>query len=190
MELVDQSKFNQARKLIILLSIVIPVVVAVLFKVKIEFEGLEFLPGVYASINALTAVFLIYAKIAIRRDKLELHRTLIRIALLLSLLFLALYVAYHMTSDSTVFGDSNGDGSLDILERQNTGLMVYFYYPILISHIVLSVAVIPLVLFSYLYAWQGDFVKHKKWNRFAYPIWLYVAISGVVVYLMISPFYN
>jgi putative membrane protein len=120
---------------------------------------------------------------------MELHRALIRIALGLSVVFLLLYVAYHMTSDSTLYGDSNGSGSLDILEKAKIGAMAYFYYTLLISHILLSIAVIPLVLFTYLFAWQGDFVKHKKWTRFSFPIWLYVAVSGVVVYFMISPYY-
>ncbi|MDP5011100.1 MAG: DUF420 domain-containing protein [Crocinitomicaceae bacterium] len=112
--------------------------------------------------------------IAIKARKIQLHRGLIRFALLLSLLFLVLYVAYHMTSDSTPYG-----GESRIL-----------YFSLLISHIVLSVAVIPIVLFTYLFAWEGNFVRHKKWTKIAFPIWLYVAVSGVIVYIMISPFYK
>jgi putative membrane protein len=92
----------------------------------------------------------------------------------LSIVFLLSYIAYHITSDTTKYG-----GDLPIV-----------YYFILISHILLSVAVIPIVLFAYLFAWEGDFVKHKKWTRFAFPIWLYVAITGVVVYWMIFPYYK
>jgi putative membrane protein len=99
---------------------------------------------------------------------------LIQASLFLSVLFLLCYVAYHITSDSTAYkGDLPG-----------------VYFPLLISHIVLSVAVIPIVLFTYLFAWQGDFVKHKKWTKFAFPIWLYVAVTGVIVYFMIAPFYQ
>ena len=105
---------------------------------------------------------------------MALHQKTIQVALGLSVLFLLCYVAYHMTSDSTPYG-----GSTKVL-----------YYFILITHIFLSVAVIPIVLFTYLHAWEGNYQKHKKWARFAFPIWLYVAITGVVVYLMISPYYG
>lgn len=187
--LTDPNKAKQAKKLIIALSIVIPVVVAVLFKVKIEGFDFSILPSIYATINGITAIVLIGALMAIKKDNRELHRGLIRFALLLSLLFLALYVAYHMTSDSTMYGDSNHNHSIDILEKGKIGATAYFYYVLLISHILLSVAVIPLVLFTYLFAWQGNFVKHKKFTRIAFPIWLYVAVSGVIVFFMISPYY-
>lgn len=178
------------RKLIIVLSVVIPLVVAVLFGVKIDGFDLSFLPSVYAVINGLTAIVLISALVAIKQKNVPVHRALVRFALLLSLLFLVLYVAYHMTSDSTVFGDSNHSGDLDILERTAIGGMAYVYYFLLITHILLSIAVIPLVLFTYLFAWEGNFEKHKKYTRFAFPIWLYVAVTGVLVYLFISPYYH
>ena len=171
---IDPEKVKTFRKLIIAVSIVIPIVVAILFGVKIEGFDLTFLPKIYASINGITAVVLISALIAIKARKIQLHRGLIRFALLLSLLFLVLYVAYHMTSDSTPYG-----GESRIL-----------YFSLLISHIVLSVAVIPIVLFTYLFALEGNFVRHKKWTKIAFPIWLYVAVSGVIVYIMISPFYK
>lgn len=95
-----------------------------------------------------------------------------------------------MTSDSTMYGDTNNSGSLDILEKAKVGATAYLYYVLLISHIMLSVAVIPVVLFTYLFAWQGNFDKHKKWTKIAFPIWLYVAVSGVIVYFMISPYYG
>lgn len=168
------EKVKNARKLIIVLSIVIPLAVAILFKVKIPGYDLSFLPPFYAGINGLTAILLIGALIAIKNKNVNLHQTLIQSSLFLSVLFLLCYVAYHITSDSTEYkGDLPG-----------------VYFPLLISHIVLSVAVIPIVLFTYLFAWQGDFVKHKKWTKFAFPIWLYVAITGVIVYFMISPFYT
>jgi putative membrane protein len=104
---------------------------------------------------------------------MKLHQRTIQTCLAISLLFLLCYVAYHMTSDSTVY-----EGSYKAI-----------YYFILISHILLSVAVIPVVLFTYLFALEGNYVKHKKYTRFAFPIWLYVAVTGVVVYWMISPYY-
>ena len=168
------AQIAKFRKLIIALSIVIPVVVAALFKIEIEGVDFSFLPPIYAGINGLTAVVLVSALIAIKTKNITLHQRLIQTALVLSLLFLAAYVAYHITSDSTPYG----------------GQYVILYRIILISHIVLSVVVIPIVLFTYLFAWQGDFKRHKKWTRFAFPIWLYVAITGVIVYMMISPFYE
>lgn len=189
MELMDQSKAANAKKLIIALSVVIPLAVAALFKIRIGDYNLTFLPGIYATINALTALVLIGALRAVKAKKIELHRGLIRLALLLSSLFLVLYVVYHMTSDSTMYGDTNHSGTLDILEKAKVGLTANVYYVLLISHILLSVAVIPVVLFTYLFAWQGNYDKHKKWTKIAFPIWLYVAVSGVIVYFMISGYY-
>ena len=170
----EASELKRAKTAIYIASVAIPVVVAILFKVQIEGVDLSFLPPMYATINGITALVLISALIAIKKGNMQLHRSLMRFALLLSLLFLAAYVAYHMTSESTPYG-----GSAEPV-----------YYAILISHVILSIVVIPLVLFTYLFAWQGDFVKHKKWTRFTWPIWFYVAVTGVVVYLMISPYYS
>jgi len=179
------------RKLIIALSIVIPVVVAILFKVKIEIDyDLHFLPSIYAGINGLTAILLVVALIAIKQKKISLHEGIIKVCMGLSVLFLLLYITYHMTSDPTKYGDLNGNGELDPYELtalSSTGKIAYFF--ILITHIVLSVAVIPMVLFSYLYAWEGKYDKHRKWTKITWPLWFYVAASGVVVYLMISPYY-
>lgn len=169
----NPQKVKQFRKLIIALSVIIPIAVALLFGIKIDGVDFSFLPPIYAGINALTAVVLISALIAIKSRNIALHQRLIQFALILSLLFLVAYVLYHITSDSTSYG---GDYKA-------------LYLIILISHIVLSVLVIPIVLFTYLFAWQGNYERHKKWTRFAFPIWLYVAVTGVVVYLMISPFY-
>jgi len=168
------AQLAKFRKLIIALSVIIPVAVAALFGIKIDGVDFSFLPPIYAGINGVTAVVLISALIAIKAKNMKLHRGLMRVALLLSLLFLVAYVAYHITSDSTSYG----------------GAYATLYYIILISHIVLSVIVIPLVLFTYLFAWQGNFERHKKWTRFSFPIWLYVAVTGVIVYFMIAPFYS
>jgi putative membrane protein len=170
----NDKQIAKFRKLIIVISIVIPIAVAALFGIKVDGVDLSFLPPFYAGINGLTAVLLIGALVAIKSKNMNLHQRLIQTCLMLSLLFLLCYVAYHMTSDSTPYG----------------GEMKVLYYFILISHILLSIAVIPVVLFTYLFAWEGKFDKHKKWTRFAFPIWLYVAVTGVIVYLMISPYYK
>jgi putative membrane protein len=174
---------------IYVLSVVIPAAVAALFGIKIQGVDLSFLPPIYATINGLTAVTLIAALFSIKKGNRTLHERLMKLSILFSILFLLGYVAYHMTSDPTIYGDLNGDKVLSIEEASQIKGTVMIYYSLLISHILLSVAVIPLVLFSYFFAWKGDFVKHKKWVNYAFPIWLYVAISGVVVFVMISSFY-
>jgi putative membrane protein len=170
----NEAQIAKFRKLIIVVSIVIPIAVAALFGISVDGVDLSFLPPFYAGINGVTAILLIGALVAIKRKNMNLHQRLIQTCLALSLLFLLCYVAYHMTSDSTTY----------------KGEMKAVYYFILISHILLSIAVIPVVLFTYLFAWEGKFDKHKKWTRFAFPIWLYVAVTGVIVYLMISPHYK
>ena len=186
-----QSTKPGLRKLIIALSIIIPLVVAALFKVKIEGYDWHFLPSIYACINGLTAILLVVALIAIKQKKISLHERIIKVCMGLSVLFLLCYIAYHMTSDPTVYGDLNGSGGkLDTYEKLHVSSASQItYYIILITHIILSVAVIPMVLFSYLYAWEGKFDKHRKWTKITWPLWFYVAASGVVVYLMISPYY-
>lgn len=180
---------SELRKWIIAISIVIPIAVAALFGIKIEGVDFSFLPPIYATINGLTAVLLLLALAFIKNGKVQQHQKTIQVALALSVLFLLCYVAYHMTSDSTVYGDLDANGKLDEIELSYVKDSRLAYVILLLSHIVLSVAVIPLVLFTYLHAWEGNYQKHKKWAKFAFPIWLYVAITGVIVYLMISPYY-
>ncbi|SHJ59634.1 DUF420 domain-containing protein [Pseudozobellia thermophila] len=167
---------KRLNRLITVVSIVVPIVVALLFGVKIpNVERLGFLPPIYAAINGLTALLLCGAVWAIRRGKRKWHQNLVNACVGLSLLFLLMYIAYHMTSESTPFGGE--------------GLVKYVYYFILVSHIVLSIVIIPLVLKTYTFAYLGKFKVHRKWATITFPIWLYVAITGVVVYLMISPYY-
>lgn len=187
--LTDPTKIKQIRWAIIALSVAVPLIVAGLFAIKVEGVDFSFLPPIYASLNGITAVLLIAAYIAILKKKQAVHRASIRMALLCSLLFLAGYVAYHMTSDPTIYGDANKDGLLDLNEIEAIKGTATYYYILLISHVLLSIFVIPVVLFTYFYAWTGDFVKHRKWTKIAFPMWLYVAISGVVVYLLISAYY-
>lgn len=172
-----EQKYN---KWIVLLSIFIPVAVAILFKVKlkdfgIQVEPLRFLPPIYASINGLTAVLLVWAVVAIKKGNKKLHENLMKTAIGCSLAFLVMYIAYHMTTDSTSYGGQ--------------GVLRYLYFFILLSHILLSIAVIPLVLITYVRALAERFDKHKKIAKITFPLWLYVAVTGVIVYLMIAPYY-
>tara|TARA_R110000751_G_scaffold211839_1_gene315300 strand:+ start:2076 stop:2624 length:549 start_codon:yes stop_codon:yes gene_type:complete len=173
----EEKKYN---KWIVVLAIVIPVVVAVLSRVKlqdfgIEVEPLAFLPPIYAAINGMTAFVLILAVIAIKKKNRKLHERLMKLAITLSVAFLVMYVAYHMTSDSTKFGGE--------------GVVKYVYYFILLTHILLSIIIIPFVLITYVRAITNNFERHKKIARITFPLWLYVAITGVIVYVMISPYY-
>ena len=167
----SQKKYN---KWIVILSIVIPLAVAALFGIKIDMKLPVFLPPIYATINGITAMVLLLALFQIKRGNRLVHEWLMKSAIIMSVLFLIMYVLYHMTSDTTIY------------EGNYKGL----YYAILISHIVLSIMVIPFVLITYVRAISNDFKRHKKIAKIAFPIWLYVAVTGVIVYLMISPYYK
>ena len=187
----QEKKYNT---LITIVSIVIPVVVAILFGVNLrklgyDVQPLNFLPPIYATVNALTAVVLIFAVRSIKNRNKGLHENLMKVAILLSVSFLVMYVAYHMTSITAYYGDINHNGILEDSEKKLLGVDRYIYYFILFSHILLSIIIIPLVLISYVRALAERFDKHKKIAKITYPIWLYVAITGVIVYLMISPYY-
>lgn len=165
---------------IIFLSILIPVAVAILLTVRLKDFGftptpLHFLPPIYATINGLTAIILLLAVVAIKKGNRKLHENLMKSAIALSVAFLLLYIAYHLTTDATKYG--------------GTGISRMIYFVLLISHISLSIITIPLVLVSYVRALAQKFDKHKQLTRYTFPIWLYVAITGVIVYLMISPYY-
>jgi len=171
----NKAEKNKYSIWIKIISVAIPLVVAILFNVRIDYELPIFLPPIYATINALTSVLLVLALMAIKSKKIQLHQRLMQTCILLSLVFLVMYIAYHMTTDPTPFG---GEGYVKIL-----------YFFILISHILLSIALIPLVLISYVRAFQKEFPSHKKISKITFPIWLYVAVTGVIVYLMIDPYY-
>ena len=164
------------KKWIILLSIAIPVAVAILFGIRIpNVAPLNFLPPIYASINGITAVLLIFALVSIKQKNIVLHQRLMKFAIALSVIFLGMYVAYHMTSDPTTYGGE--------------GLIRNIYFFILITHIILSIGIIPMVLITYVKAISKLFEDHKRIARITFPIWLYIAVTGVIVYLMISPYY-
>ena len=164
------------RKLIITLSIIIPIVIAILFRVQIKGFDFTFLPPIYAAINGITAVLLVMSLLAIKNKRRVLHERIMKLCIGLSSSFLVMYVLYHMTTESTAFGGE--------------GLIRYAYFIILISHILLSIVIIPLVLFTFSRALSGNFERHKALARFTFPVWLYVAVTGVIIYVMISPYYK
>ena len=163
-----------------ILSVAIPLAVAVLLGLpqKLDLGDWVYnLPHVIGVINTLTSLCLIFAFIAIKAKKnIALHRKFNTAALVLGALFLLCYVTYHASAPSTTFG---GEGAIK---------SVYYFF--LISHILLSIGVVPLVLLAFFYAWSNMIDKHKKIVKYTYPIWLYVSVTGVIVYLMISPYYQ
>ena len=180
MSTVDLEKEKKYNKWIVALSVIIPVAVAALFGVNLrelgfDVEPLTILPPIYAGINGLTAVVLVVAVIAIKNKNRILHENLMKFAIVLSVMFLVMYVAYHMTSDSTKYGGE--------------GVIKYIYYFILITHIMLSIVIIPFVLITYVRAITNNIERHKKIAKITFPLWLYVAVTGVIVYFMISPYY-
>jgi putative membrane protein len=163
--------------LIVAISIIIPLAVTILFfGPKIDLGGrITILPLINAWINGLTTLVLITAFWAIKNKNVELHKRLMYSAFFLSIIFLVLYIAYHSTAEPAKYG---GEGFMKLL-----------YYFILITHVFLAAAIVPMVLLSYARAYTEKFDKHKKIARWTLPLWLYVSVTGVIVYFMIAPYY-
>ena len=174
-----QGNFELLRKLVILLSVALPLIVFVLFQFKYtSFKwpfDVHILPLINAILNGVTTVFLLGALYAIKNKNVKLHSRLIYSSMFTSVLFLLVYVLYHLTAEHTSFG---GQGGIRVL-----------YLFILASHIILAAIQTPFVLFAFLYGYTGQIEKHKSIVKFSYPIWLYVSITGVICYLMIKPYY-
>ncbi len=180
--------------MIIALSVIIPLAVAFLLfmpeKLTVAGDWVTFLPHMNGVINSVTSIFLIAGFFFIRFRNIQLHKTAMSSAFILGALFLVSYVIYHAASESTVYGDINGNGVLELEEADRIGPMRNIYLAILITHILLAIIVVPFVLFAFYYALTQKFDKHKKTARITLPVWLYVSISGVIVYLLISPYYT
>ena len=143
-----------------------------------------------AIINSLVAILLIAALITVKNKKYVLHKKMMLAAMLLSILFLVSYICHHLFAGETRFGDVNHDGIITDIEKAAVGSTRIIYYIILGTHIPLAGIILPFILFSAYRALTGEFDKHKKLVRVTWPIWFYVAVTGVVVYLMINPYYN
>jgi len=184
------QNFNKA---IIIVSVAIPAAVAFLIlvphvKIDVGFNTRS-LPLFHAILNSSTAILLLASLYFIRHGQVKAHRRANWTAVVLSTIFLVSYVIYHASNPSTRFGDLNHDGVLSEFEKQQAGFLRYVYYVILSSHILLSGIIIPFVLFTLQRAYQRRFPQHRRLARITWPLWLYVAVSGVVVYIMISPYY-
>ena len=155
--------------------------------------SLNFDPHIFATINAginsIVAVLLIAGLLTVKSKNYIAHKKIMLAAISLSVLFLISYVCHHLFSGDTKYGDLNHDGILSADEKALAGSLRYVYYFILITHIPLAGIILPFILFTAYRALSGDYQKHKKLARITWPIWFYVAVTGVVVYLMISPYY-
>jgi len=184
---------SQAKLLIGIFSFVVFAVVVVLGKVKVE-ANLGFDIHIFATINAFVnatiAVFLIAALVAVKNKNYLLHKRLMIAALGLSVLFLVSYIAHHMLAGEAKFGDSNHDGLLSDAEKLAVGSIRMVYYIILATHIFLATIILPFILFTAYRGLTAEFEAHKKLSKIIWPLWLYVAVTGPVVYVMISPYYN
>jgi len=182
------------QNVIITASVLIPVVVAILIylpnNARLSFMQVGFLPHLNGILNSATAFSLVISLIAIGQRNLEAHKIANLTAFFLSSIFLISYVVYHYTAPPTTFGDTDHDGILSEIERSAVGGLRTAYLILLLSHIILAVAVVPFVLFSMYYSLSGQFSKHKKLSRFTWPVWFYVAVTGVIVYLLIRPYYD
>ena len=164
------------KRLILIISLLLPIAVSGLyFMPKFSLNTVDFLPLFNACVNACVFLILIFALVAIKKGKRHLHMKLMHSALILSVIFLISYVLHHSTHDTVSYGGE--------------GLIRYLYYFILITHIVLAIAIVPMVLISFSRALNEEFSRHKRIARITMPLWLYVSLTGVIVYLMISPYY-
>ena len=184
---------HKAKILIWSVSIVVFVAVVILSKVKLIVD-LGFNVHIFATINAvinsIVAVLLVAGLITAKSQKYELHKKIMLTAIMLSVLFLISYICHHLLAGETKYGDLDHDGILSLNERAIAGGARVFYYILLITHIPLAAIILPFILFTAYRALTGEYEKHRKLVRITWPVWFFVAVSGVVVYLMISPYYN
>lgn len=184
---------RKASLLIWIVSIVVFVAVAFLSKYKLEvYPG--FNPHLFATanavINSIVAVLLVAGLITVKQRRYELHKKIMLTAMILSVLFLVSYIGHHLLAGDTRYGDTDHDGILSEAEKLQAGGLRTFYYVILITHIPLAAIILPFILFTAYRALTGEYEQHKRLTRITWPVWFYVAITGVIVYYLISPFYT
>jgi putative membrane protein len=182
-----EKKMNRAAYVV---SGAVLLLVGLMRRVKIDL-GVDFgfLPPLHASLNALTAVILLFALFYIKQGRVAAHRNSIYLALMSSALFLISYVLYHFTTPEVKYGDADHDGLLNAAEMAAVADSRGIYLVILLSHIVLAAVVLPFILFTFNRAYTAQYARHKKMARWVYPLWLYVAVTGPVCYWMLRPFY-
>jgi putative membrane protein len=192
LQAVWQKNDRKARILIFLFSIIVFTAIVLLSRVKWNVNlgfDVHLFAKANAIINSCVALLLLSGLIAVKSKKYLLHKSIMLTAMALSILFLVSYICHHLFAGEARFGDINHDGLLSETEKANTGSLRFIYYFILGTHIPLAGIVLPFILFTAYRALIGEFEKHKKLVRITWPIWFYVAVTGVVVYWMIRPYY-
>ena len=183
---------KKARLFIWIISIIVFIGIAFLSGVKLDIP-LSFDPHLFATLNAIintcVAILLVAGLLAVKSKRYFLHKRIMVAAIILSVFFLVSYVCHHLLSGETKFGDLNHDGIVSLDEKSLAGSTRYVYYFILITHIPLAGIILPFILFTAYRSLSGDYEKHKRLARITWPVWFYVAVSGVLVYLLISPYY-
>ena len=184
---------SKAKVLIWTVSIIVFVAVVVLSKVKLVLD-LPFNVHVFATINAvinsIVAVLLVAGLVTAKSKNFVIHKKIMLSAIILSVLFLVSYICHHLLAGDTKYGDLDHDGILSINETAMAGSVRMYYYILLLTHIPLAAIILPFILFTAYRALTGEYEKHRKLVRITWPVWFFVAVSGVVVYLMISPYYS
>lgn len=184
---------SKAKLLIWTVSIVVFVAVVVLSKVKLVVDlgfNVHLFATINAIINSMVALLLVAGIITAKSKKYEIHKKIMLTAILLSVLFLVSYICHHLLAGDTKYGDIDHDGILSLNEKAMAGSTRIFYYVLLLTHIPLAAIILPFILFTAYRALTGEYEKHRKLVRITWPVWFFVAVSGVVVYLMISPYYS
>jgi putative membrane protein len=183
---------KQARLFIYTVSFVVFAAVAVLSRVKLEVDlgfDIHIFAKINAIINSVVSLLLVAALVSVKNRQYVRHKQLMLTAILLSVLFLVSYIAHHLLAGETKFGDLDHDGVLNAAEKMAAGPWRIFYYLLLPTHIVLAAVILPFILFTAYRSLTGEYDRHKKLARYTWPLWLYVSVSGVLVYLLISPYY-
>lgn len=193
LEPVFQKNDRLANWLIGIFSVVVFIVVVVLGKFKLDVD-LGFDVHIFATINAFVnatiAVVLVAALVAVKKQNYLMHKKLMMGALILSILFLLSYIAHHLLAGEAKYGDANHDGIVDEAEKLAAGAMRMVYLIILITHIILAAIILPFILFTAYRGLTSEFTAHKKLAKITWPLWFYVAVTGPIVYFMISPYYQ
>jgi len=183
---------RRAYWLIGIFSLIVFCVVAVLGKIQVDVDAgfdIHLFARLNAIINSLVAILLVAALISVKNKYYKMHRGLMYTALILSVFFLVFYIAHHLLAGEAKFGDINKDGLLSEAEKMQSGSARYVYYIILATHIFLAAIIMPFVLFTAYRALVAEWPTHKRLARYTWPLWFYVAVTGPIVYLFISPYY-
>ena len=188
-----QKNDRKARIFIFTVSIIVFAAVVILSKYKLVLD-LPFNAHLFATANAVinstVTICLLAGLVSAKQQKYSLHKKIMLAAIILSILFLVSYIAHHLLAGETKFGDVNHDNILSDEEKLHVAGFRTVYYILLITHIPLAAIILPFILFTAYRALTGEYAAHKKLVRFTWPLWFYVAFTGIMVYLMISPYYN